>query len=126
MVEKLKIFEKEAPASGLEIQTLHEIAGDMLKGNTVNCTSCRYCLSHCPKEIDIPALISAYNEDVFSKGGFLGAYAVQSAPEGKRPSDCIGCKACEKVCPQQIKIAEIMKDFDSRTDRIRKNFFGTE
>lgn len=35
-------------------------------------------------------------------------------PEEKRPSACVGCKSCEAVCPQQIKISEIMSDFVER------------
>ncbi len=30
---------------------------------------------------------------------------------------CIGCGSCEKVCPQQIKIPDMMRDF---TDRLRE------
>ena len=27
---------------------------------------------------------------------------------------CIGCRSCEAVCPQQLKISEAMADFASR------------
>ena len=36
---------------------------------------------------------------------------VQTLPEDKRPSACLGCRSCEAVCPQQIKISEILADF---------------
>lgn len=39
--------------------------------------------------------------------------AVGSMPEEKRPASCIGCRSCEQVCPQQIKISEMMGDFTS-------------
>ena len=29
----------------------------------------------------------------------------------KHPNACIGCRSCEAVCPQQIKISEAMSDF---------------
>ena len=29
----------------------------------------------------------------------------------KKPSACLGCRSCETVCPQQIKISEMMADF---------------
>ena len=32
-------------------------------------------------------------------------------PEDKRPNACIGCRSCEAVCPQNIKISEAMQDF---------------
>jgi predicted aldo/keto reductase-like oxidoreductase len=39
--------------------------------------------------------------------------AVGSMAEDKRPAACIGCRSCEQVCPQQIKISEAMKEFSS-------------
>ena len=35
-------------------------------------------------------------------------------PEEKKPSACVGCRSCEAVCPQQIKISEVMKDFTEK------------
>ena len=35
--------------------------------------------------------------------------------DDKKPSACIGCRACEAVCPQQIKISKMMKDFAEKT-----------
>jgi NAD-dependent dihydropyrimidine dehydrogenase PreA subunit len=37
--------------------------------------------------------------------------ALSSFQEGKRPSACVGCRSCESVCPQNIKISEVMADF---------------
>ena len=42
----------------------------------------------------------------------MPAMVIGTLPEDKRPSACIGCRSCEKLCPQQIKISEAMKDFD--------------
>ena len=39
---------------------------------------------------------------------------IGTLPEEKRPGACIGCRSCERVCPQQIKISEMMKDFAAR------------
>lgn len=35
-------------------------------------------------------------------------------PKEKQPSACVGCRSCEAVCPQQIKISEAMSDFASK------------
>jgi len=35
-------------------------------------------------------------------------------PEEKRPAACIGCRSCEAVCPQQLKISEAMADFSRK------------
>ncbi len=80
----------------------------------VPCTACRYCTEYCPKGLDIPKLISLYNEQVFSGGGFIVSMNLSSTDESKRPNACIGCGACQAVCPQNIKIPEIFADFVSR------------
>lgn len=109
--EKIRLFSKKDPLSGKEMETLMSVVDEMLSQNLVPCTSCRYCTSHCPMGLDIPSLIDLYNEHRFSKGGFIAPMAVSALPEGKRPDACLGCGKCEKVCPQQIGVSGIMKDF---------------
>ena len=77
----------------------------------VPCTECRYCTAHCPQGLDIPALLSLYNEHSFTGGGFLAPMAVAGLPDDKKPAACIECRACEAVCPQQIAISEALHDF---------------
>lgn len=109
----IKTFETEKPLNDKEMKTLLDIAGHMTSG--VPCTACRYCTTHCPQELNIPELIKLYNEHSFTGGGFIAPFALMAMPENKRPSACIGCRSCEKVCPQQIKISEIFKDFSKKT-----------
>lgn len=108
----VKTFETEEPLNEEEMSTLLGIAKNMTQG--VPCTACRYCTSHCPQGLNIPELIKLYNEHTFTNGGFIAPFALQAMPENKRPSACIGCRSCEKVCPQQIKISEIFKDFSEK------------
>ena len=75
------------------------------------CTACHYCTNHCPKGLPIPELIALYNEHKITGGGFIAPMAVAGMDSEKRPANCIGCRGCEKVCPQQIKISEMMKEF---------------
>ena len=83
----------------------------------VPCTSCRYCTEYCPQGLDIPKLLNLYNEQVFSGGGFIVSMNLSSMDESKRPSACISCGACQSVCPQGIKIPEILADFVSRREK---------
>ena len=96
-----------------ELTALLGIADDMIK-NILPCTACRYCTAHCPKGLDIPMLLKLYNEHCFTGGGFIAPMALMAEPEEKHPSACIGCKSCEAVCPQQIKISEAMADFHKK------------
>lgn len=108
--ENIRTFETDKLLSEKEMETLLSVAGGMLNG-TLPCTACHYCTSHCPKGLDIPMLLNLYNEHSFSGGGFLAPMALSAVPQEKQPSACIGCRSCEKVCPQQIKISEAMADF---------------
>lgn len=108
---KVALCQKEEPLSNAEMDALMSTVDAMLDENFVPCTACHYCTPHCTKELDIPYLIELYNEHKYSKGGFTAPMAISLLPEDKRPSACIGCRKCEKVCPQGIKISEIMKDF---------------
>lgn len=108
--ENIRTFETDKPLSEKEMETLLSVAGGMLNG-TLPCTACHYCTSHCPKGLDIPMLLNLYNEHSFTGGGFLAPMALSAVPQEKQPSACIGCRSCEKVCPQQIKISEAMADF---------------
>ncbi len=77
-------------------------------------TACRYCTSHCPKGLDIPWLIELYNEHIYSDGGFIAPMALSALSEDKLPSACIGCRACEAVCPQKILISKMMHTFTAK------------
>ena len=109
--ENIHTFETEEPLNAAEMQTLFELAAAMTSQTALPCTACRYCTSHCPQQLDIPALLALYNEHSFTGGGFLAPMALSALPEDKQPSACIGCRSCEAVCPQQIKISEALADF---------------
>ncbi len=107
--DNLHIYETEQPLQEQEMDTLLAMARSMTGG--LPCTSCHYCTSHCPQGLDIPKLLGLYNEHSFTGGGFLAPMVLQTLPQEKRPEACIGCRSCEAVCPQQIKISEALADF---------------
>lgn len=106
-------YETDEPLVGDEFEGLVERMDEETRKAGLPCTACHYCTSHCPKGLPIPELISLYNEHKATGGGFIAPMAVGSMPEEKRPANCIGCRGCEQVCPQQIKISEMMKEFSS-------------
>lgn len=111
LAANIATFEEDKPLSSGEMETLLHIAQEMVQKIALPCTACRYCVSHCPQGLDIPSLLSLYNEHCFTGGGFIAPMALSSFPEEKRPDSCIGCRSCEAVCPQQIRISEAMADF---------------
>ena len=111
MRANLQTFETDAPLSGTEMDTLSAIADEMLSKKTLPCTGCRYCTEYCPQGLEIPRLIALYNEHAFSDGGFIAPMALMAVDRDKWPTACIGCRSCEQVCPQGLKISEAMADF---------------
>ena len=111
MQANIRTYETEQPLDENEMQTLLNIADAMVGKIALPCTACHYCVSHCPQGLDIPNLLALYNEHCFTDGGFIAPMALSAVPEDKRPNSCIGCRSCEAVCPQQIRISEAMADF---------------
>ena len=112
--ENIHTYETEQPLTDQEKNELLAAAEEMLKKDILPCTACHYCVSHCPKGLDIPALLELYNEHSFTGGGFLAPMALMAVPVEKHPNACVGCRSCEAVCPQRIKISEAMSDFASK------------
>ena len=112
--DNLRTFEEDRALNEEEMSALMGITDRMMDQKSVPCTACHYCVSHCPQGIDIPRMISLYNEHLMTTGyggmGFIAPMALAAVPEEKKPSACLHCRSCEKVCPQMIGISEVMTD----------------
>ena len=112
--KNLITFAEDKKLNEVEMSALLDIAEKMLSVGTVPCTACHYCVSHCPQGLNIPDLLALYNEHAFTGGGFIAPMALGALPEEKRPQACLQCRSCEQVCPQQIKISEVLADFSAK------------
>ena len=114
----LKTYEEDKPLSDKEMDSLMLIADRMMGKKSIPCTACHYCVSHCPQGIDIPRIISLYNEHLLTTAGggmaFIAPMALAAIPDEEKPSACLHCHSCEQVCPQNIKISDMMSDFVSK------------
>lgn len=119
--ENVETANLEKGLSGEEESCLERIS-NLLHGKiAVPCTSCRYCCDNCPKGLDIPVLLSAYN-DFRDETAALGdsnlavwrLLRLKAMPEDKQPGACIGCGNCTAHCPQALDIPEYMKEMASR------------
>lgn len=112
--DNLHTFEADQPLNDGEMEAVLSLAEEMTRRTALPCTACRYCVSHCPQELNIPMLLELYNEHTLTGGGFIAPMALMAVPPEKHPGACIGCRSCEAVCPQQIKISEAMADFTQK------------
>ncbi len=108
--ENVQTHCEHKPLSPEEMQVLDGIVTEFMQKLTP-CTGCRYCVEYCPQGLNIPSLLNTYNEYKFALDGVLAQRSVIRIAEGKRPSDCLQCKACEEVCPQKIRIADEIAKF---------------
>lgn len=106
--DNLSTFGKFDPLTDDERSTLDRAADMLLAKVRVPCTGCRYC-AVCPLGIDIPKVLECYNEYKLSNGPYE-LRPLMRLPEGQRPGDCLGCGACESVCPQNINVPAIMAE----------------
>lgn len=115
--ENIATFEERRPLPENENAVLMTVAEEMSRAKTIQCTACRYCTEKCPQGLDIPWLI-----DLFNESSVLGRMAnakktLAKEPPEESPSNCIGCRACESVCPQGIEISDVMTRFAKRLER---------
>lgn len=111
LTQNLRIFSENKALTEQEFRLVTEIADKYTSLMGVPCTSCRYCVEKCPQKLDIPHLLSQYNEQKVSGGSWIAKMMIGKLPEEQRPEACISCRSCEKVCPQKIRISEALKTF---------------
>lgn len=116
VADNIRTFSEEKPLNAEEWDLLQEIVVDMRRDKNLECTNCKYCTTQCPMELDIPDLIKLYNKRHFNGTNFTEG-DLSKVDSEKWPTACIACRACEEVCPQQIKISEVMADFASRIQK---------
>lgn len=115
LADNVKTFSDDEALTDEQVKFLYDKVVPSL-AEMVPCTACRYCCEGCPKHLDIPALISIYNEIKMDGRSFR----VGGLKPEEMPSNCVGCGKCMKVCPQAINIPEIMKDMAARIDAMRQ------
>lgn len=111
--ENIATFSVCDPVNDAEKELLYDIAKEIISKPGSRCTGCAYCTEYCPQKLNIPRLISAYNNFCDEEGGNEYKQILEEAGD-RTPDACIGCKSCQKVCPQRIKISEIFADFTEK------------
>ena len=115
MRQNIQTFSAPKPLSEAETQTLLDIAEGMK--DSVPCTGCGYCMAGCPMELNIPMMISIYNDLRVSP--VLNAAMRLDALE-HNSSACVACGQCAQVCPQKIDIPTVLADLTQRVEKMPK------
>ena len=111
MEQLLDNLQETEPLSEAERKEMVQAAVDIRQSIAVPCTGCGYCVSGCPKQICIPRYFKLYNEYAACPGDdwkIRPAYDRLALKHG-RAAECIGCKSCERHCPQKLSVTEYLK-----------------
>ncbi len=115
LLENIKTFSEEKSLSEGEFETLVSIGDSMAGKNTLPCTSCNYCTAYCPSGLNIPFYTKLYNNRLLSDSDKTSPIEATALKGNVPPTECIGCQACEGVCPQQIEISKMMSELSEIT-----------
>lgn len=112
MEQMLENLRDVPPLNAEEQKAVRQAASIITAQTAIACTGCRYCERECPKKIAIPDYFAMYNEirrypddDWKIQPGYDGV-----ASQRGKASDCIGCKRCERHCPQHLAITDYLME----------------
>ncbi len=113
--DNINTFNECKPLSDEELKAIEEANILFRKNFAIPCTACKYCVTECPKGIDIPSCFASYNE--YNKTREIEdlnkTYLL--IPEEKRAHNCIDCKKCMEHCPQEINIPRKLSNIKELT-----------
>lgn len=116
--DNLATFNSLRPLTGAERAAVEETAAAILSRTNNTCTGCRYCMP-CPAGVDIPVNFRIWNQYGMYRNT---AGAVQSwkfeIKDEARAKNCVGCGACEKLCPQSIEIRKDLARLQAELDAL--------
>ncbi len=98
------------PLDSRELDAVSRVCSIFHNQKLISCTACKYCVEGCPQEIPIPDLFACLNgRKTFQNWNTKFYYGVHTRNGGKA-SSCIGCGACEAICPQHLPIRSLLLD----------------
>ena len=108
MRDNLSYMTDFKPLEKKELEAVFKVADIIKSKNLIPCTACQYCVEGCPAGIAIPKLFACMNESNKWKNWNSGYYYGIFTKDRGKASDCIGCGACEDICPQKLPVRELL------------------
>jgi predicted aldo/keto reductase-like oxidoreductase len=115
-VEENLAYANQAQASSFgpaEQETIGRVQSAYQSLIPIPCTNCGYCMP-CPQGVNIPRNFKLYNDGIIHENLSSSSRAyLRFMPAAERAAECIRCRQCEPLCPQQIEINDWMPKVDT-------------
>ncbi|MCL1828228.1 MAG: aldo/keto reductase [Oscillospiraceae bacterium] len=116
VIDNVNTISGFTPLSDKEHEILLKTSAELKRSMLLPCTKCRYC-DGCPAGIDIPGVLSAYNDYLLSEFP-LDLMPLTRLPEENKPDKCTSCGLCVEACPQNIDVPGFMSKTASEVQKI--------
>ena len=107
MRDNLSYMEDFKPLTEAELSAVWKVRDIFNAQKLIPCTECRYCMEVCPLQIPIPNFFASLNDKkAFNNWNAGYYYSIHS--KNVKASECIKCGKCEAICPQHLKIRDLL------------------
>lgn len=119
MKQNIETFINYKDMTPEEEKVADEMARIIQSQGEINCTACKYCCEVCPKGINIPAVFSLYNQYKIVKNKMMFGIYYETLSDDEKPEQCIKCGLCNKNCPQNLEIPQLLEKIANEYKEIK-------
>ena len=109
------------PLNEAELKSVEQVRKIFRSIGMIPCTACRYCAPVCSQGIAIAEFFACFNSwKLFHNWNSKFYYEQAQLESGNSAKDCIGCGACENICPQHLQIPQLLKTVAEEFDHVNR------
>ncbi len=113
MNDNISYMKDFKPLDDTERAAVDRVSTIIRAQHLIPCTACSYCTEQCPQGIPIPDILACLNATRAYRNWNPSERYAALRNMGAVADACVGCGACEDICPQHLPIRELLKEADT-------------